>query len=360
MPTADASPRPVERPCLVEGTSAWVLFPATRHQDAVYVLGSPERDRYLAVPAPALRPITKVLEYFDGTRSVSEIQQQAGGVLGVRVNVSGLCEKLDEAGLLTSAGERPGDVTRLSAAFVDTTLPRWALATAAIPRAVTVAVGVAAAAVCLWAAGLVVVQGVPRLAPGALPGSRGAAFLTALVVYVSAIGVHELAHVWAATFSGLRSVRLKVLLYLGFLPLVAVKFRGLYTLPREGRLLVWGAGIFANLTLAALVTIVRSAGVLPEPYVPVADTILLVNGLVALFNLCPFLPTDGYYIACTLLRQFNVRTRAYFTLADLVRLKRGRALSPWVVIYLVATIAVLAAVLVRAFGTLWYAARGLP
>lgn len=155
------------RPRLVEGTSAWVLFPPAGDKEAIYVVGSRERDRYLTVPESTLAAMNKVLACFDGTRSVSQIQQQACDLLRVRVDVPGLCEKLDEAGLLASAGDRPGDVTRMSASLVDARLPEWALPTTHIPPAVTRAAAWLAAALCAWAMTLVLARGIPGLASGA-------------------------------------------------------------------------------------------------------------------------------------------------------------------------------------------------
>lgn len=354
METADtAAASSVDRPRLVDGMSAWVFFPATRHKPAIYAVGSPERDRYLAVPEPAMRTMTKVLNYFDGTRSVSEIQEQAGDVLLVRLNVPGLCKKLDDAGLLASGAGGAGDVTRMSAVLVDTTLPQWAIATAFIPRALSRAAFWIAAGVCIWAAGVLSAHGTARL-PGATPFVHATTFLMALLICAVSIAAHEVAHIWAATFFGLRTVRMKVLLYLGFVPLVAVKFKGLYTLPRTHRLIVWSAGIYANVTIAALAMLLIRASALPAGLAAAAESIVLVNVFMAAFNLCPFLPTDGYFIACTLLRQFNVRTRAYYTLRDIARLTRAREISPWVVTYLIATVAVFAFVVLKQAQIFWH------
>jgi Zn-dependent protease len=48
----------------------------------------------------------------------------------------------------------------------------------------------------------------------------------------------------------------------------------------------------------------------------------LANLIVAVSNLFPFLPTDGYFILSTLFRQPNIRARAWREFKEVIRFRR--------------------------------------
>jgi len=129
----------------------------------------------------------------------------------------------------------------------------------------------------------------------------------------------------------------RVQLYLGTIPIVGLKLAGLYTLPPRGRLAVWSAGIFTNLSLTAAALLGMKA---VAPGSVALELTAAVNWLLAVFNLMPLLPTDGYFVLCTLVKDSNVRVRAW----DWVRrpFHKGRKRpSVFVLAYIIATLGLL-------------------
>ena len=156
----------------------------------------------------------------------------------------------------------------------------------------------------------------------------------AIVVTPLSIVLHELSHCFAASVWGIRRGTLRVHLYLGIFPIVALKFAGLYTLPSRGRIVVWSAGVFTNLSIAAVSRIALDTVV---PHSPVLEVAVTVNWLMAILNLVPLLPTDGYFLLTTLTRNPNVRVQAWDLLRNPFRLRQMR--SSWLVlVYFAATI----------------------
>jgi len=62
-----------------------------------------------------------------------------------------------------------------------------------------------------------------------------------------------------------------------------------------------------------------------------------INWLLAVFNLMPLLPTDGYFMLCTLVKDSNVRVRAWSWVRRPFRHDRKRP-SVFVLAYIVATL----------------------
>jgi Zn-dependent protease len=99
--------------------------------------------------------------------------------------------------------------------------------------------------------------------------------------------------------------------YLGFLPTFFLRVGGLYTLPPWRRVAVWAAGSAGNFVLATGAAVAMTYGFGMESF---WARVLWLNVMLGLFNLVPFLPTDGYFIASTLTRSPNLRRRAWASL----------------------------------------------
>jgi Zn-dependent protease len=157
---------------------------------------------------------------------------------------------------------------------------------------------------------------------------------------------HELSHCLVAARWGIARGTLRFHLYLGVMPIVALKLAGLYTLSAKGRAAVWSAGICANFTI--------SAGALLAmrflwPGSPTLEMVLAINWFMAVLNLMPLAPTDGYFLLATWTNDWNVRMRAWEWLRH--PLQAGRARPSWFVLaYLAATVWLL-------LSTIWYHAH---
>jgi putative peptide zinc metalloprotease protein len=152
--------------------------------------------------------------------------------------------------------------------------------------------------------------------------------------------LHELAHALAGARFGLIANSLEFALYFGFIPIVYLRIPGLYTLSPRRRVIVWSAGIFLNLILAAigmayLIWQGTAGAALNIWYV-----VILVNYSLVVTNLVPFLPTDAYFILSTVFHVHNIRRNAMHQLALSVQARRLRV-SPIGSVYLVFTILLL-------------------
>jgi Zn-dependent protease len=170
--------------------------------------------------------------------------------------------------------------------------------------------------------------------------------ICAVLVFLSVV-LHECSHGIAAIFFGLSVRHIRVALYLGFIPIVYLRINGLYTLRPRQRLLVWLAGPYANLAIASVITLVLYFHWVSIGYAGILRLVLIGNFLLVLLNLFPFLPTDGYYIASTLLGAYNVRTNAWSKFAKLFNGKPASAGQRIEIVYLVATLITISTLLIR-------------
>lgn len=329
------------------GIRAWTFFPATAKQDAAYVIGSEDCDRYIFVPGRRLDVVQMALKQLDGTRSADSVAAEILEERKVSMNVGDLCRKLDNAGLLTSSHlpRKQGDIDKLSIRlgnFNLSVLLRWG------SRVARFVPGKFLAVLC----GLLIISALAILAArflGVVVRSPLHAPLTEIhfawqliaIVFVG-LFIHESAHLLAASYAGLKEARGNFYLYAVVLPMVALKLRGFYTLSSRWRVVVWGAGVFANFSVASLALLLLQWG--PPGWATILHNVIAVNWLMGITSLFPFLPTDGYFILATLLRQMNIRVRALAALGTLLNL-RGARPTLLVALYAMANVLLLAKII---------------
>jgi len=136
------------------------------------------------------------------------------------------------------------------------------------------------------------------------------------------IFLHEAGHALAACGEGLTPGRVRLLGYVGVIPYIMLSIPGLYTIRPAGRLRVWIAGPLASLSLASFCYLASGFETLPPAVLIWLEHMTLANVMIAVWNCCPLLPTDGYFIVSTLLRQANWRVRSWRELARCVRDRR--------------------------------------
>jgi putative peptide zinc metalloprotease protein len=353
-----------DRPRLREDVDAWTLFEGGAGREATFIVGSREQNRFLTVPQGKLALIRAVLARLDGTRTVSEIEQDVAAGAGKRVDVAQLCRRLAENGLLADAAAsrvRKRHLERFSLKLFDLSVERlftsverlglgWVawLAWASVPVA-------ALGGVVAFRDGLLgaLLDGHVRsgtLAPG-LSGSIALVFLS--------FAGHELAHGVVALRYGVRPRQFEARLYLGLVPLFFLRIPGLYTLRRAERLKVWSAGIAWNVLFASACLLALQAAVIPARARPALLVAALANYSMAVFNLVPFLPTDGYFLLSTALGRHNVREHAWRELAHWATGQEHR-FSGLLVLHVLGVSASLFWVLGRNLAALRHGAWGSP
>ena len=332
-------------PKVLPDVQFWTLFRGKVAGEDQAILGSRTVNRYLTVPNGSREIVQETLLLLDGKHSVSEIQDLLRLRFRREVPVAELCGKLGRQGLLQDSvveEEQGFGFERLSLRLFTVQLDRYAWMD--MRRIAWIVPWIAALALMLMvaAAGLSVAHHGFHMAEwshafvGRATIGRGHVYALGLIAV--SILLHELSHGLAASYFGLQLTSMSTSLYLGVIPMAYVKIRGVYTLEQWKRIAVWGAGFYCNVALAASCVVLVRVTHLPLDWALALKAAALSNLTIGFANLFPFLPTDGYYIACTLLRTVNIRTRAWKQFALLLS-NRSHGLTPLTATYLLATLA---------------------
>jgi hypothetical protein len=319
---------------LRDDVGVWLFF--ERGLRKTYIVGSVTADRYLTVPAAKLPAVRAFMDRLDGTRTLEQVREELVREHGLKLDVEALHRKFDGAGLLADGrGPRPGDIERMSATVLRVPIGALLVLLRRFSPLVPVLAGVGLAAVAA-ALVLFVLDPTSRDVMAKAAGDRSLWSAAGLALGIAMLSgfVHEMSHCLVAARWGILKATLRVHLYLGFMPIIALKLAGLYTLPPRGRTAVWSAGVFANFTIAA-------GGLLGLRFLwpgsAVLEIVVAINWLIAILNLMPLLPTDGYFLLATWTNDANVRLRAWEWLRRPFR--SGKQRPSWFVLaYVVSTV----------------------
>lgn len=323
-------------PRLLDDVSVWLFYPRAAGRDEIYIVGSITADRYLTVPGSMLPAVRAFIDQLDGRRSLDEARERMRE-RGIEMDVEALHRKFVRAGLVLTRSNRPmGDIQAASTELVRLPVDRLLRALSGFSR-FGWPVTFLAAALIVTALTLAVFDPAFRRLT-----AKPAGLAEAVLIGTASVVFHELSHCYAASCRGIASGTVKAQLYLGVIPIVGLKLAGLYTLTPRDRLAVWGAGIVFNLTAAAAAMLALGT---VAPHSPVLQTTAAFNWLLVVFNLMPLLPTDGYFLLSTLMRESNVRVRAWSWLRRPLHTHRRPSL--FVLAYVLATVGLLLSTLWR-------------
>jgi hypothetical protein len=324
-------PATTANPKLVSQLGQWELFPGTA------VIGSRELDRYIRVPSPAAPAILRAAQYMDGTRSAAQIDELLAGA-GTRMDLPALCRRLRDAGLVEGAPYR-SDLDRVAVTWASFSLwngSLWNSPVSAVWQRVFAA-ATAMAGVITFASLLAIVFIRPPEALISRPPAAWSTLLPALVAFFLSLAIHEGAHGLAALSVGLAPSRVRVLGYFGVIPYIVLSIPGIYTVTPRNRLRIWLAGPVASLVLG-LAALGLACPPSPELLRVWLIRVGIGNLLVAAWNVCPLVPSDGYFIASIIMRQTNWRLRSWRELLSCIRQRR----RPQLVLFLYGWVSLLA------------------
>ena len=301
---------------VVDDIGHWLLF--KKRDEDLYAVGSISVDRYLVVPASKLNVTMRIIQYLDGSHDPAWIQQQMRSEFGREVKIAELFIKLRSAGLIKTAQMAPSAHSEMlrhslrlfsfsvEGIFHHLTSMRLLFSKYLLTGGV------------VFIALVFALVHMPKNNP-AHPVHMSYGVYTGLWIGVLAIALlHEAFHGFAGLQYGLAPTRITAALYLGFIPYAFITIPGIYTIPPFRRIVLWCAGIYANLLLAAALLLAQVhlsndlAGL-------VLRSFIYINLSLVFFNLLPFMGTDSYFILSTLFKIPNIRTNAYLEFKNWIR-----------------------------------------
>lgn len=315
--------------CVAPDLGCWVLFPDTSDK-TVYLVGSPQADKYLTVPAK-LHPL--VMQVLDKLR-LGHLPEQIESELrdqGLLVNVREFCQLLARKKLIewTTGEEQAGDSARnvtpvrWAAVFGHLRALSWQVFSlnlepyrSTLDRLSPVALrllvmGAAATSLVVAMLGGLNVTALRQMVSQVLD-SQSLFWLTLANMLLMPVFIllHELAHAVIAAQGRVYPRQLSLRLYLFSVAYFSLQLPGLYTLPIRNRFLAISAGPLMDLTLGNLFFLAaRNAGPVLAPWLAF---MALSNYGRLIFNLLPILPmTDGYaLLSQAVFREIDIRGRA--------------------------------------------------
>jgi len=300
-------------PRAVADIGSWVLY--EKPGDDLYCIGSIEQDRFIAVPESKVRLVLEIVTFFDGLHSIDWIQNYYLCERHQQVDVASVYRLLSEANLI--ADPKPthvfqGEFKRFSIDLVDINIrgffeklqpfTRKIFKPLVLTTLVLIALGLASFRFeYLVSSDIFVVQ-----------DSYLLGYLTLLLIGPFLTLVHEFSHAFTAAAYGASPRHLKIAVYM-LMPVFYTDIAGIYTLRPKDRIKVWIAGCYSNICIGSIMLLIYR--VLSPHFPPDVGQIMLKvalgNFFVVIGNLFPLMPTDGYFIISTLIKQVNIRTNAF-------------------------------------------------
>lgn len=314
---------------------SWVLFPG-KTEKTIYLVGSVQADKYLAVPAEQHPLVMQILEKlrlgYLPDQIEADLKEQ-----GLVVNVGEFCKMLARKKVIewetadepTLAGESPlfaklaaqnaswatlfGHLRALSWQVFSIKLDPYQaildkLAPMALGTLIVIAVVTSVIVALLGGISLTALRQLTLL----VVNSPNVIWLTVVNMLLMPVFVflHETAHAFAAARGRVYPRKLSFRLYLFSVPYFSLQLPGLYTLPLVTRFLAIAAGPLMDLALGNLFFLAaRNSGPALAPWV--AFVALGCYGRL-LFNVLPILPmTDGYaLLSQAVFREIDIRGHA--------------------------------------------------
>ncbi len=312
---------------------SWPLF--TKNGTTYYLVGSIEVDRYLVVDEARYPVVTRILDLLREGVPIQEIEARLREN-DIQTNVEQFVELLCQAGLTKEDGKEEtrafySHFRMLSWTLVSLPLTplgrflqRWA-------RIFEYTFGISVIA----SLGMVVFLVLSNVAQAKSMLQAGLSarhsmnvhslVLSYLSIWLFAIPLHELAHAWLSSRNGVFPRRLTLRLYLLVMPFLSIQLPGLYTLPLRRRLFTLAAGPLMNLLLGNMAWLVAWYADFGGTWKAFFLSFSTINYLLFLFNLSPFLPTDGYQIISQgLFKDIDVRSHAWASFRYWWRTKRRK------------------------------------
>ena len=317
-------------PHIVRDIDTYTLY-EYKDRPTIYAIGSIERDRFIQVDESRKKIIQNIISLMDGQHSITDIEMIIERDNGSRVSVEELYNILKRADLLYEQGNQ--DVIKnefdvLGIKVFEIPLNKFKKTFASLSNLATPLYVVAIIAFFLTS--IFCVLNYSSITVGSLLGFTDnylRNIIITLLIMLFGVFFHELAHAIVASKCGIIPRKITLSLYLYISPIIYIKLPGLYTIKPKARIIVWGAGIVTNMIFACIglffSILLKDYGI-SENVISIIDRFWYINSLLAIANLCPLLPLDGYFMLATVLKIPNLRRGAFNVLRMSIKEKKVR------------------------------------
>lgn|SRR5487761_352105 len=306
----------------VDDVAHWMLF--KKRKGNLFIVGSLSLDRYVIVPENKLGMTLQCVRYLDGSHELEWIHKRIAAEHERDADINELLLKLKAAGLVKTAQppkRAHNELLRHSIHLFEMNVSGMFRHLSKMQKLFHAYSVVAGLILILF--GLLNLTHVSalRITHAQNVGAQVEDYFIFWLGLVTVAFMHECFHGFAAIRYGLQPRRVNGALYLGFIPYIYISIPGIYTLSPKRRIVVWCAGVYANLLFGALLLLIfphLSPGGLFQGTVA---RLIWANLLIIIVNLSPFMATDGYFVLSTLVKTPNIRTNAYLEFKKWIRRK---------------------------------------
>ncbi len=309
-------------------------------ENSSYYMGSESLDKYIKLSSASVDPVKRAVGYMDGTRTIDEIQTILLNEIKIDMNIADLCELLAKAGLILN---QPDDikVSKQEMDYLSIKIKSWSLDKIFDQLS---AFGNKYWSICKWVTGTIILLGILivikdwrallNISNYQVNGHISIGIVLLMVVFILSVGIHEMAHAVVGCRYGLHPKELVFALYVG-MPMFYVRTPGILSLPPQKRIYIWSAGIYMNLVLASLSLILLqfTGGISYQILLIIGST----NLSLALGNISPLLPLDGYFILTTILKKPNLRRESFRQFKNWFFRKKNKFSGMYVLYFAVAS-----------------------
>lgn len=320
----------------------------------IYCLGSLKKDKYIEVRKDTVVPIETTIKYFTGDLNLSEIEKKLFEDHGIKMDILKLYDILCRANLIE--GIDPALVEKQEMDYLSTTLKEMPLNRSykfieEINKFIF-PYGATLSALIVLIGSIFIIKNFGYFLVSStyqISDSYILAIIITFIIFIVSIAIHELGHATVGYRFGLRPSKIVFALYL-VTPMVYLKMPGIYSLKPKKRIYVWIAGVYCNLMIASIFTIMAEIS-----YGDLRNFCLMVfitNFSLVLVNLSPFLPLDGYFVLSTLLKKPNLRKSSFKEFKNFI-FRRKNKFKGISIVYFIASVVIMGGILISQLYLAW-------
>lgn len=277
-------------------------------KEKFYKLCNETDNKYIKIPTEKVNYVKQVIELLDGKHTLDEIENEIFLKKGIRMDVKTLVQLFKQNGFIKeeTLSTEKNEIDLLTKEVIGFTPKLKNQSIYLMCKKIKMLAAI------LYSMGFVIgIAIITFHARNLLHNSydmyhfqKVGAVMIAL--YIS-LGLHELSHVVVALAFEKPIARISFNLYLGCLPMIYLRIRGINSLQVRKRIQVILAGITTNFFLAVIFLAMTSLQLGGEKGNELLWIIGISNLFAGLLNFIPFTLTDGYFALSILMNRYDMR-----------------------------------------------------